>query len=72
MDITMKHFELIRLVNSIDCFVSLHKAEGWGLGIAEALSLGKKVIVTSYSGNLDFCTGLNVYSVNYSIEYLKK
>jgi len=39
-----------------DCYVSLHRSEGLGLTIAEAMSLGKPVIATAYSGNLDFMT----------------
>lgn len=42
------------LMNSIDCYVSLHRSEGLGLTMAEAMSLGKPVIATSYSGNMDF------------------
>lgn len=46
--------EMFGLQNSIDCFVSLHRAEGFGLGMAECMYLGKPVIATGYSGNLDF------------------
>jgi glycosyltransferase involved in cell wall biosynthesis len=42
------------LVRVCDCFVSLHRSEGFGRGLAEAMSLGKPVIATRYSGNLDF------------------
>jgi glycosyltransferase involved in cell wall biosynthesis len=37
-----------------DCYVSLHRAEGLGLTIAEAMLLEKPVIATAYSGNMDF------------------
>ena len=37
-----------------DCLVSLHRSEGLGLHCAEAMWLGKPVIATAYSGNLDF------------------
>lgn len=46
--------EMSGLQNSIDCFVSLHRSEGFGLGMAECMYLGKPVIATGYSGNLDF------------------
>lgn len=36
-----------------DCFVSLHRSEGLGLTMAEAMSHGKPVIATGYSGNLE-------------------
>jgi glycosyltransferase involved in cell wall biosynthesis len=39
-----------------DCYVSLHRSEGFGLTIAEAMSYGKPVIATGYSGNLEFMT----------------
>ena len=44
------------LMNLCDCYVSLHRSEGLGLTIAEAMLLGKPVIATAYSGNLDFMT----------------
>ena len=37
-----------------DAYVSLHRAEGFGLGMAEAMASGKPVIATAWSGNLDF------------------
>ena len=39
-----------------DCYVSLHRSEGFGLTMAEAMAHGKPVIATGYSGNLDFMT----------------
>jgi glycosyltransferase involved in cell wall biosynthesis len=42
-----------------DCFVSLHRSEGFGLGLAEAMLLGKPAIATGYSGNLDFMNSGN-------------
>jgi glycosyltransferase involved in cell wall biosynthesis len=42
-----------------DCFVSLHRSEGFGLGLAEAMLLGKPVIATDYSGNLSFMNAGN-------------
>ena len=44
-----------------DCYVSLHRAEGFGLTIAEAMALGKPAIATGYSGNLEFMTPENSY-----------
>ncbi|WP_293680011.1 mannose-1-phosphate guanylyltransferase/mannose-6-phosphate isomerase, partial [uncultured Phenylobacterium sp.] len=44
-----------RLIASADCFVSLHRSEGFGLSIAQAMAMGKPVIVTGWSGNMDFC-----------------
>lgn len=42
------------LSHAVDCYVSLHRAEGFGLTIAKAMAAGKPVIATDYSGNLDF------------------
>ena len=42
------------MIASADCYVSLHRSEGYGLTLAESLLLGKPVIATRYSGNLDF------------------
>ncbi len=50
-----------------DCYVSLHRAEGFGLTMAEAMTLGKPVIGTGYSGNLDFMTIQNSYLVPYEV-----
>lgn len=45
---------LLDLYRSIDAFVSLHRSEGFGRNIAECMLLGKPVIATNYSGNIDF------------------
>ena len=42
------------LLHAIDVYCSLHRAEGFGLGLAEAMALGKLAVATNYSGNLDF------------------
>ncbi|HEX8998196.1 MAG TPA: FkbM family methyltransferase [Ktedonobacterales bacterium] len=55
------------LLSSIDCYVSLHRAEGFALGPAEAMFLGKPVIATAYSGNMDFMTPDNSYLVDYKV-----
>ena len=46
--------ELDQLVAACDCYVSLHRSEGFGLTVAEAMVLGKPVVVTDYSGTTDF------------------
>lgn len=53
------------LMAACDCYVSLHRAEGYGLTMAEALYLGKPVIATGYSGNLDFMSPSSGYLVDY-------
>src|SRR5581483_6005905 len=59
--------ELATLFASIDCYVSLHRAEGLGLGMAQAMSLGKPVIATNYSGNLEFMNESSSFLVNYKL-----
>lgn len=52
-----EHFDhaiVSSLRNLCDCYVSLHRSEGLGLTISEAMCLGKPVIATGYSGNMDF------------------
>jgi 2-polyprenyl-3-methyl-5-hydroxy-6-metoxy-1,4-benzoquinol methylase len=53
------------LLAHCDCYVSLHRSEGFGLTMAEAMGLEKPVIATAYSGNLDFMTPDNSYLVDY-------
>jgi hypothetical protein len=42
------------LISACDCFVSLHRAEGFGRGLGEAMALGRLALGTGWSGNLDF------------------
>ena len=46
-----------------DCYVSLHRCEGFGLTMAEAMAMGKPVIATGYSANLDFMDDDTAYLV---------
>jgi len=55
------------LMNAANCYVSLHRAEGFGYTLAEAMWLGKPVVATGYSGNLDFMTAENSYPVDYRL-----
>jgi len=52
------------MVANCDCYVSLHRSEGLGLTMAEAMYFGKPVIATAYSGNLDFMTPDNSFLVS--------
>jgi glycosyltransferase involved in cell wall biosynthesis len=60
---TMPRAEVLALFAACDCYASLHRAEGFGLGMAEAMLLGKPVIATDYSGNRDFTTPETSYLV---------
>jgi glycosyltransferase involved in cell wall biosynthesis len=55
------------LINACDCYVSLHRSEGFGLTMAEAMLLEKPVIATGYSGNLDFMTPKNSFLCGYKL-----
>lgn len=55
------------LIDAADCYVSLHRSEGFGLTMAEAMLLGKPVIATAYSGNMDFMTSENSLPVEYRL-----
>jgi glycosyltransferase involved in cell wall biosynthesis len=54
------------LILACDAFVSLHRSEGFGLGLAEAMAVGKPAVATAYGGNLDFMTPANSYLVGWS------
>jgi glycosyltransferase involved in cell wall biosynthesis len=54
-------------VAACDCFVSLHRSEGFGLTMAEAMSHGKPVIATGYSGNLEFMDESVAHLVPYEL-----
>lgn len=57
--------EMISLINSSDCYISLHRSEGLGLGMLESMSLGLPVIATSFGGNLEFMNEKNSCLVNF-------
>ena len=59
--------ELDTLIATCDCYVSLHRSEGLGLGMAQAMNLGRPVIATGYSGNLEFMTQDNSLLVRYKL-----
>ncbi len=51
---TLNRGGVLDLYRVCDCYVSLHRSEGFGRGMAEAMMLGKPVIATGFSGNMDF------------------
>jgi glycosyltransferase involved in cell wall biosynthesis len=59
--------QMMGLLDCCDCYVSLHRSEGFGLGMAEAMALGKPVIATGYSGNTDYMLPDNSWLVRYTL-----
>ncbi|KAG8150525.1 glycosyltransferase [Burkholderia catarinensis] len=59
--------EVLSLMDACDAYVSLHRSEGLGLTMAEAMLMGKPVIATSYSGNVDFMDETNSLLVPYEL-----
>jgi glycosyltransferase involved in cell wall biosynthesis len=57
--------EMTALSGAADVFVSLHRSEGFGLNIAEAMAAGRLAIATNFSGNTDFMTAENSVLVPY-------
>jgi len=64
--------EIKNLIRCCDCFVSLHRSEGFGRGMAEAMLLGKPVVATGYSGNLEFMNDSNSCLVRYKMVEVEK
>lgn len=59
--------DYLELMKSIDVYVSLHRGEGFGLNIQQAMAMGKPVIVTNYGGNTDYCFAENSVLIDYKI-----
>ncbi len=55
--------KLMQLMSAVDCYVSLHRSEGFGYTCAESMTYGVPVIATNYSGNLDFMDEESSYLV---------
>jgi glycosyltransferase involved in cell wall biosynthesis len=72
IDRALAREEAHTLLKLCDCYVSLHRAGGFGLTLAEAMSLEKPVIATAWSGNTDFMTPANSFPVNHERGEVKK
>jgi glycosyltransferase involved in cell wall biosynthesis len=64
---TLRRQEIYDLQSVCNAFVSLHHSEGYGLGLAEAMFLGKPVMATNWSGNTEFMRPQNSLPVNYTL-----
>jgi glycosyltransferase involved in cell wall biosynthesis len=67
LDEALEPSEHAELFERCDCYVSLHRSEGFGLTMAEAMSTGMPVVATGYSGNTDFMTDENSFLVGFDL-----
>src|SRR5262249_50760335 len=69
-DDKLSHEQVIGLICASDAYTSLHRSEGFGFGMAEALRFGRIVIATDYSGPTDFLNEQTGYPVPYFLRPL--
>jgi glycosyltransferase involved in cell wall biosynthesis len=67
LDKYLSRIETVSLIGACDAYASLHRSEGLGLPLAEAMMLRKPVVATGWSGNADFMTDSNSYVVPYKL-----
>lgn len=67
LDKLLSRDDVYGLQSVCDAYVSLHRSEGLGLGMAECMAQGKPVIATGYSGNLEFMNSHNSCLVDYKL-----
>lgn len=67
IDELLPYEDVLALHASCDVLVSLHRSEGLGLNLMEAMSYGKPTITTAWSGNMDFTTERNSCLVGYEL-----
>jgi O-antigen biosynthesis protein len=67
IDRSLKRDEMLGLIRASDAYISLHRSEGFGMGMAEAMSFGRIVIGTNFSGNNEFLTTDTGFPVPYTL-----
>ena len=72
IDESLSRADMLSLMAGIDCYVSLHRSEGFGLGMAEAMAMSKPVIATGYSGNSEFVTERTGYPVPFELKPVRR
>jgi len=63
----LSHSDSMALMNCCDCYVSLHRSEGFGYTLAEAMLLGKPVIATYFSGSNEFINQSTAFPILYQL-----
>jgi glycosyltransferase involved in cell wall biosynthesis len=64
---SLDYHGVLSLYASIDVYVSLHRSEGIGLALMEAMALAKPVVATGWSGNMSFMDRSNACIVSYDL-----
>jgi len=67
----LHRIDMLRMIASADCYVSLHRSEGFGYTMAEAMFYSVPVVASGYSGNLDYMTPENSFLVPCREVYVK-
>jgi glycosyltransferase involved in cell wall biosynthesis len=67
IDRSLKRHEMLGLIRASDAYISLHRSEGFGMGMAEAMSFERVVIGTNFSGNTCFLTAETGFPVPYTL-----
>jgi glycosyltransferase involved in cell wall biosynthesis len=62
--------DVYRLINAVDCYVSPHRSEGFGLTVAEAMHYGRAVIATDFGGTTDFVREGVAFPLQYALQEL--
>lgn len=71
IDEQLTTFRVQSLIRCSDAFLSLHRSEGYGRGLAEAMSLGRLAVGTGWSGNLDFMHHDNSLLIDFTLVPVK-
>lgn len=64
LPIDLPYNQLLKLLSAVDCYVSLHRSEGFGYTCAEAMAYAKPVIATNYSATTEFMDSESAFLVD--------
>jgi len=59
--------DILNLLAASDAYLSLHRGEGLGIGMLEAMAVNTPVVCTNYGGNTEFCRPDTAYLVDYKL-----